>query len=126
MSEDPFYCGETFEAELNTRERIWRFRTEEEMIQAHGENWRRTILKCSYTRKKPNGDSYHWTEIMNGLLGKPLSEFTFVRRNGHLFDLIDFNPAEDRSMARLRNTLGSGPVTWMVSPKDDFIYDYPV
>jgi hypothetical protein len=126
MSEDPFYCGETFESESSTREKIWRFRTEEEMIERHGYDWMEHILDSGVKRKQPDGNDYHWTGVMRGLLGKPLSDFTFVRPYGGDFKTIDFNPAEDTRMLRFRNTLSKSPKTWMVSPKDDFIYDYPV
>jgi len=123
MSEDPFYCGQTFE-------KIWRFRTEEEMIQAHGDKWADSILnpEGEYCyREAPSGATYGWVDAMDYLLGKPLSEVDFVGSTA--------NPrpcSVSREMAKLESCTYTmifrecGKKTWAVCPRADIIHALPV
>jgi hypothetical protein len=123
MSEDPFYCGETFEKveEVSPREKIWRVKTEKEFDEC--------------------GDLYQgipsrWNDegLMSFLYGKTLDEIFHpsANRNGsldHYKELFmdDGRPTvytivgEDYRKAYPRGDRSR----WNLSHKD-FTFDYPV
>ena len=133
MSEDPFYCGETLKQSKEVPcEKIWRFRTEKEMIDRHGSDWMNRIERKGIGRKRPNGNTYHWVDRMTYLLGKPASEFTFTDYDFNSSDygvmttqnIVEFNIIDHHAIIRV--VRGSSEATWLVNPSADMIYAPPV
>jgi len=133
MSEDPFYCGETLKQSKEVPcEKIWRFRTEAEMIARHGDNWMNRIEHKSMGRVRPNGRGYHWVSEMKYLLGKPASEVTFsdYDLNEPHFggvttqNIVEFNIIDHHAIIRVVGKCGHR--TWIVNPSADMIHALPV
>jgi len=133
MSEDPFYCGETLKQSKEVPcEKIWRFRTEDEMIDRHGSDWMNQIERKSIGRVRPSGRGYHWVGDMKYLLGKSASELTFSDYDLNDPDsgshttrnIVEFNIIDHHAMIRVVRKCGQG--TWIVNPSADMILAYPV
>ena len=129
MSEDPFYCGETLKQSKEVPcEKIWRFRTEKEMIDRHGDDWMNRIERKGISRKRPNGSEYHWVTSMTYLLGKPASEVAFSDYDLDAPDsggmttqnIVEFNIIDHHAIIRVVRVSGQG--TWVVNPSADMIH----
>lgn len=133
MSEDPFYCGETLKQSKEVPcEKIWRFRTEAEMIDRHGGDWMNRIERKEVGRSRPNGSKYHWVSNMHYLLGKPASEFTFSDYDLNdpdsggmtIQNIVEFNIVDHHAIIRVVRKCGEA--TWVVNPSADMIHALPV
>jgi len=135
MSDDPFYCGETLkQSKESPCEKIWRFRTEDEMIDRHGSDWMNRIERKGISRTRPNGRGYHWVSTMKYLLGKPASELVFSNFDPSIKDegllsvqpayIVKFNIIDHHAFIRVVKEDGKG--TWLVNPSADMIYASPV
>ena len=135
MSEDPFYCGETLKQSKEIPcDKIWRFRTENEMLDQHGSDWKNRIERKGISRTRPNGRAYHWVSSMNYLLGKPASELLFSNFDPSIKDegllsvqqayIVKFNIIDHHAIIRVVKEDGKG--TWLVNPSADMIYASPV
>jgi len=122
MSEDPFYCGETFEKveEVIPRDKIWRVKTEEEFRKAHDLDY-----------GMPRG--WNAEGMMSFLYGKPLDEIFKVKSNEQSLEEVKKRLTAKKGAA-IRSIVGeqyyevyrSGSRQyWSLSDKD-FIFDYPV
>ena len=124
MSEDPFYCGETFEKveEVIPREKIWRVKTEEEFKECY---------RFDSMADVPKG--WNLEGHMSFLYGKPLDEI-YKKTDGLTVEQVKRRLTAEESVEGIRSIVGDryyevypggSRQHWTLKPKD-FTFDYPV